>query len=544
MPGRRDLSDHEDVLRLPGGSTPHKSEKSGPRFHIAGIRLRGVVEDKHRGITRQGLEAVVAAMLGSSQTTSIGQLRDIADALTRYYRSKGYVLARAYVPRQTVDDGIVAISIIPGLLGDVKPVGNKRYGANILRKPFLPLLDRPVVRDRIETALLVLRDYPGLDSTGVFSRGSKPGAADLKVVVKREDPHELYLTVDNHGSEYLGKYRARADWIWNNPLGKADQLTVAGLYTLDPENSVYGALHYGIPWFPRKWRTPVLFGIGATYNQFDVGRRLAALGLHGETERAGLSMTRDFIRSRLFDLTGKLSFDRKRAQVKRKSQKLSQDDLSVAVGSLSVRAQDAAIFGLPGVSRANLDWSVGLPGFLGAMPAGGDPQSSRVGGSGDRSGGDFNKVRISFDRLQRLGRDVSVLVRLDGQWSNDLLVSLEQFPMGGPESVRAYPLSSFLTDSGYLGSLEVRLGTPFLKGAWRDVFDLSVFADYAKGRVNDPLPSDIDKVAMSGAGVGLTVNVSDRFRLVATAARPIGQRPPGYENDDSTQYYMSLSAQL
>ena len=68
-----------------------------------------------------------------------------------------------------------------------------------------------------------------------------------------------------------------------------------------------------------------------------------------------------------------------------------------------------------------------------------------------------------------------MLVRLDGQWSNDLLVSLEQFPMGGPESVRAYPLSSFLTDSGYLGSLEVRLGTPFLKGAWRDVFDLSVF---------------------------------------------------------------------
>lgn len=475
---------------------------------------------------------------------SLGVLQRIAATITRYYREHDYVLTQAFVPRQTVQNGIVEIRIVPGILGDVLPVGNKDYSDRMLRKAFKGLEDEPVTRSRLETALLVLRDFPGLEASGVFTRGTEPGTADLRLSVEAEDGHELFFTADDHGSEFLGEYRARVDWVWNNPIGFADQLTIGGLHTLDPENSFYGAFDYSFRAFPGDTSIPWLVGLGVSYNEFDIGQRLEALGLNGQTTRAGINISRNLVRSRTLDVALRVAFDRKRAEVLREDTALSQDDLSVLVGSLSMRTQDNGFFGQPGVTRLGFDWSGGLPDVFGAMPANGDPDSSRVSADGERAGGDFEKVNASLDRLQRLGRYVSVLARLRAQWSEDLLVSLEQFPLGGPESVRAYPLSAFLTDSGYFGSLELRLH-PFAssRGWWRGI-SISAFADHAEGDVNEPLPSDVDNVAMSGAGLGLTVDVGGRFRFVATAARPFGERAPGFEDEDSTQYFVSMSLRL
>ncbi len=540
-------------LELPEQSSPPEPDETGPRFRISGVRLKGALEDEDSGITLQVLDDIVSDHIDGSETMSLEQLRNIAADLTRFYRSRGYVLAQAFVPRQTVESGMVVIQIIPGLLGDVAPAKNKKYSTDTLRKPFRGLFDNPVIQHELETALLVVRDFPGLAASGVFTRGTKPGAANLKLLVEAEDRHEFFLNLDDYGSKFLGQYRARVDWVWNNPLGKADRLSIAGLHTVDPDNSLYGALDYTIPWFPGEWRTPLVLGLGVSHNEFDVGNQLEALGLNGTTKKAGLFLSRDFKRSRMMDLTGTLLFDRKHATTRREQRQLSQDDLSVFAGSLSLRAQDGAIFRQAGVTRASMDWSRGVGDFAGSMSAHGDPDSSRVGASGTKAGGDFDKVNLQLDRLQRLGDRFSMLLRLNGQWSDDLLVSLEQFPIGGPDSVRAFPLSTFLMDSGYFASAELAFDPPsdpyrtkssFLGRLWRDSFRFSVFVDYGEGEINEPLASDFEDVSMGGAGLGLRLNFTDRFQLLFSAARPFGTRPPGFEQEDSTQYYLAMSLRL
>ena len=56
---------------------------------------------------------------------SIGQLQEIADEVTRYYRARGLILSTAVIPVQTVTTGIVDIQIFVGRLGRVIAESNE-----------------------------------------------------------------------------------------------------------------------------------------------------------------------------------------------------------------------------------------------------------------------------------------------------------------------------------------------------------------------------------------------------------------------------------
>ncbi|MCK4707832.1 MAG: hypothetical protein KAU21_04385, partial [Gammaproteobacteria bacterium] len=50
---------------------------------------------------------------------TIGEIEEIAESITTYYRSHGFFLAKAFVPKQDVRDGIVGLTVLEGVLGKV-----------------------------------------------------------------------------------------------------------------------------------------------------------------------------------------------------------------------------------------------------------------------------------------------------------------------------------------------------------------------------------------------------------------------------------------
>jgi hemolysin activation/secretion protein len=167
--------------------------------------------------------------------------------------------------------------------------------------------------------------------------------------------------------------------------------------------------------------------------------------------------------------------------------------------------------------------------------------ASRLGASGE-----FDKVSLQVQRLQRLTQNTSVLLRVDGQYSDDPLVSLEQFSLGGPDSVRAYSVSEVLAERGGVASLELILGAPGLAKhaafggyTWGQVLQLSLFADYAKGWLNPPLLSaQEESVELSGAGGALQITVPGHLFARLEVATPLSNRPVG--NDRDPQFYFRL----
>ena len=51
---------------------------------------------------------------------TLGMIETVADTITRYYRERGFILAKAYIPKQKVRDGVVTLTLLLGELGDVK----------------------------------------------------------------------------------------------------------------------------------------------------------------------------------------------------------------------------------------------------------------------------------------------------------------------------------------------------------------------------------------------------------------------------------------
>lgn len=471
-----------------------------------------------------------------SRSLTIGRLQQIANEVTRYYRRRGFILARAYIPAQTVVDQMVVIQVIEGTLERVTVENNKRYGSELLQQPFAGMLGKPVVKGSIEGGLLRLTDYPGLTVFGVLKPGSEAGGSVLGLNVQRERAWEATLHADNYGSKYTGEYRLGVDAAWNNPTGAADMLSAHLIQTFSPNNGHYGSLNYQRPVFGAKNSV----GIGYAHYAFDLGADLAALGIQGTSDIADLYYRRSFARGRQFNNHARLSLSRKVAKVKPPID--STDNLTVIsleYGFDSVDTRHA------GVNSMSVQLAKGIGGLLGAMAAKDAPDSSRHGADGKQAGGDFAKLFVRFQRLQTLTRHQTLLLNINGQYSPDLLTSVEQLPLGGPGSVRAYPVSQLLVDKGVAGSLEWDVAAPgfaerpaFFNRTWGDILQLAVFADGACGWLNKPLSSERGNAYLRGMGVGLRFAVG-AFNARLDMARPIGSA--AVDAVDQTQFYGEMS---
>lgn len=522
-------------------------EDAGPRIRVNQIeldiesRLDALIDPDLRSLLNRSLTNHVIE--NQQQGFTIGRLENVANDVTDLLRDGGFILSLAYLPEQRVEDQTVSISVLSGKLEQVTVDGNNRYSVDRLLAPFDTLMGLPVVKGDVERSILAVRNYPGLSTSAVFSPGDALGGSKLTLRVS-EDPFDLALTADNHGTESTGENRLRADLYFNNLFGAADSLTANVLQTFDPAENTYGGLLYQVPMFGHNNR----LSLGYSRNSFEVAQGFAAgvgiggSNLTGETDIVSVGFTRNLRLARRSRMDFGVDIATKDAELLNLGFD-SGDKLSVI--SLDFSAEAVDDFGSGGINQLQIRYSQGLADFLGSMDEQGDGISTRRGGSGDQAGGDFGKVLARYQRLQRISASNSLLVRLEGQFSSDLLTSLEQVVLGGPNNVRAYPIAQFLVDEAAFASLEwiVDLNQLLGEGGGRTRFSLSFFGDYSLGVVNDPLPTEADDLDISGWGVGLSVSHTtesgNRFLLKVEGAEPITE--PDFIEPDGSQVFATLS---
>ncbi|MCG8325623.1 MAG: hypothetical protein MI673_08900 [Thiotrichales bacterium] len=435
---------------------------------------------------------------------TIGRLQEVADEVTRYYRQKGLILAQAVVPVQNVEEGVVDIQVFEGRLGRILVEANEMYSEEILRRPFENLVGQPITKGKVEAALLTLTDYPGLSVFGVFQPGLKVGTADIVLKVQEEKFYDIALRVDNHGTQETGRARFRTTIDWNNALSSSDRLTMTVQQSYRPKENVFKSLQY-----ERHFGTSWLFGGFWDANKFDVAGEFKEQQISAETENAGIWLRKSFLRSRLENFSAEVGLTRKESISKRAAAKRSRDILGVLSLKFDYDSVDTfdlmpamhdEEFRAGGINFAQLEILRGFNEFMGSMGSSGKASTlvtgfrpSRQGGSRKFAEGQFLKVFATASRLQTLRPNHSLLMRGELQWSDDLLVPMEQYSIGGAENVRAFPPAIALFDRAYFMSFEYIINAPFIADVpafgtrtWGEVLQLSLFYDHALGRLNDP----------------------------------------------------------
>jgi hemolysin activation/secretion protein len=480
-----------DLQQAPAIAAPQAAPLRQPRT-AAEAAQEGAVKAMVKSIAITGnqelptteLQPLVADLVGREQ--SLSQLNAAARRLTAYYRSRGYAVARAYLPAQDITRGAVTIAIIEGRVSGHSVKNGSRLSDERANAYFSQIKNGDVVKsEQIDRSLLLAQDTPGVGgSRATLQPGASVGTSELLVEVLPADAYSANVAVDNYGSRYTGEYRLSGNFSLASPLRIGDQLSVTALTS--GENLSFARVAYQLPMGADGLR------VGAAYfdTRYKLGKEFESLGAHGSAESASAFAAYPFIRSPLKNLSGTLSFEDKHLKDHvDATSTVTGKDVTVTSLGLSGNLQD----GLGGGGINNLDLTVAL-GKLRIASA----SALAIDAVSAQSNGHYTRLSYALSRAQSLGDAMQLSVAVAGQRASKNLDSSEKFSLGGINGVRAFPQSEATGDEGYKGTVELRrVLAPQVQGV--------IFYDFGSVTINkNPFgPAVSNNRHLAGAGFGI-----------------------------------------
>lgn len=506
---------------------PAMKAESGFKVAVKGFRVTGST-----AFQEKDLLALIADEVGREHTMS--SLDEVAAKVTRYYRSKGYFLATAYIPKQEVRDGIIEIAVMEGRVGRID---TRLKGARISQEIVDGVLGTAVksgdliTEQGLERGLLLLNDLAGVSVESTVQPGEAVGTADLVADVTSSGMVSGSVELDNYGSRYTGQQRVTGSVGLNSPFGIGDNLSLKGLES-DTGEMKFARLAYVAPvgYYGTK------LGVAYSDMQYKLGREFKSLKQHGTATVNSVFAFHPLVRSRNFNVLAQAGYDMK-----------SLSDKNDSAPSINDKDNNVMSLGLSGDSRdglggggMNLFSVVHYSGDLKLNTAAVRANDQSVG-NGLKTSGNFNKTNYSFSRLQAITDSLSLYMMVAGQAASKNLDSSEKFSLGGPNAVRAYPQGEHSADEAILYTGELRWVVPgFAATGLPGDLSLTGFYDYARGKLNkSPLAVNAatNTKDISGYGFGLNWGRAADFAVRATLAWRGPDRVTS-EPDTSTRFWL------
>lgn len=452
------------------------------------------------------LHDLVSNVEGHEQT--LQQLGEAVARITAYYHSHDYPMARAYIPAQTIHDGIVRVAVVEARYGQIRMTNHSLVKNDVVHSTLSGLQSgAQIEQNQLNRSLLLLSDLPGVSAASVIQPGEAVGTSDLVIDAGPTSQWNGNVAADNYGNRYTGRARAIGTLNWIDPLNRGDVLSVSALTTGNDMNNF--SLFYETQIGGEGTRA----GASSSTLSYKLGDSLYNIGGHGAAQVDSLWIKYPWQRSIDVNVYSQLQVDYKKLsdEIDTANIQTNRHINSVAF-SLNGDARDSLLAGA--VTTWSLAWKLGQLDFDNGAAQALDAQSARTEGS-------FMKWNGSYSRLQNLTPDTALFVALSAQLSNNNLDSAEKMVAGGAYTVRAYDMGAVSGDNGLLGNLELRqnLGNFGAAGLWQAV----AFIDSERVTVNqNTWTTETNSASLSGVGLGLNWSNSDGWHARVYAANPIG----------------------
>jgi len=458
-------------------------------------------------ISQDALQAALGDVAGKS--FDLAGLRSLAARISDFYRASGFPFARAVLPPQDLQQGVLRIEIIEGRYGLVQAqVEGSEAGAQATQATlFLGSLKPGAVIESaaLERAALLLDDLPGIKTAPVIRPGTQVGTGDLIVQVSRDKRFTGDVGLDNAGNRYTGQIRARANLNLNSPFMLGDQIRINTL--VSDEELWLGALGYSLPLGASGLRG----NGGYSHTSYVLAKDFSYLQANGTAVVASAGLSYPLVRSQKTNLTliGIYQAKDLRDNTDFFSLRESKSSQSVPV-ALQFDHRDSV--GGGGITYGSVGWT---PGKHKPGPAAKDEFNTRGG---------FNKFNLNLVRLQTLPAGFSLMGSISLQAASKNLDTSEKMGLGGASGVRAYPTNEAIGDEGVLAQLELR----YSAGPYAPY----VFVDGGSIKTNAKPVAGDNKRSLSGGGVGVRYQRNAWSADAALAWRGTGGAPQADTSGD------------
>ena len=431
-----------------------------PRFQIDKFTVRGATL-----ITPGELQLILAPYIGKDK--DFGDVQKALEALEKAYTSKGYSAVQVILPEQQIDSGEVEFDVVEARIGKVVVEGNKYFDeANI--RASLPQVQQGRAPNifQISDNLRVANENPAKQTTVLLRSGAEEGQVDAVVRVADERPNKLSVTLDNTGTQQTGIFRVGFGYQ-NSNLWNRDHVLNAQYVTAPNDDDrtnrlgLYPSKHvlivggqYRIPLY----RQGDTLDFTAGYSNVNSGVVANLFNISGSGSIFGARYNRNL--DKIGDLEHKLSYGldwRAYQSVVRQIGVAGAGlvpDVTVHPISLTYAGayrkseSDSNFFvsasqNLPGGNDAGTGAFQGDPLVTPARPPAREGANPR-----------YFVTRWGFNHNRALPRDWQFRWGMSGQLTRDMLISGEQFGIGGADSVRGFLEREIINDNGYRGTFE------------------------------------------------------------------------------------------
>jgi hemolysin activation/secretion protein len=425
----------------------------------------------------------------------------VRSRITELYVNRGYITSGAYVPEQDFQDGgEVKIAVVEGGLEAIEIKGNRRLNTGYLRSRIANAAKAPLNREELLEGLQMLRLDPLLSNlSATLEGGSRPGQSVLSVTVQEAASFATQVSLNNNRSPSVGTFKRGVQLSEGNLLGLGDSVSLGYSNTRGSNAWDFG---YSIPITPQD--TTLSFNLG-TSNSKVVEAPFDVLDINSKSRYYELSLRHPLVKKTTAELALGLTFSRRESETSLGIDDIGPFPLSPGADDQGRTRVSALRFFQEYTKRSDrqvlafrsqLSW--GLNAF-GATANRGDVPDSQ-----------FFTWRGQAQWVRLIGQDAESLLLLRGevQFADRPLLSVEQFGLGGVDTVRGYRQDALLTDGGLFGSAEVRLPIARIK-SWDSTLSLAPFLEvghaWNRGRDNPAVST------LLAGGLGLRWRIGDRF---------------------------------
>ncbi|MBR6356077.1 MAG: ShlB/FhaC/HecB family hemolysin secretion/activation protein [Alphaproteobacteria bacterium] len=501
-----------------------KVEKTSERAKPSEYKTKGVYIEKievpaSEILTAEEIDAIT--MDYEHANVTMAGLKEMIDRINEFYLDKGYVTARAYLPEQTIENGVLKVALLEGKVGDVTVEGN-RWTKEVHIRERLDMNEGEIFNiQKLENNMLVYNRYnDNITLKGDLNAGKKEGTTDVKIQVAEKVPYHLTVVADNAGRKTIGKNRAGLIAQHDSLFGYRDKLS-AGVYA--NRYSMTPFVDYNIPVNKYDGR----LGASFSHNEAEIGHgAYKEFNIESRSQNYSLYYIHPLIRELHKELNSVTSFTYKRAVTSFDGNDLYEDKIPELKTGLNFRYDTER-----GVWYFGQSVSYAAPWF-----------QNRI---------DYWKFEGNFSRLHDFGHRFLGYFRGNYQYiPQDIIPYADQMSAGGFGTVRGYSQGLLTAKSGYqlgaelyfpLGPEEIYIkNKPYRTDEYVRPF---VFTDYAalypyKGSGSGAEGFNNSDILLS-AGAGMRFQLP--YNIVLKAAYGVPLRHNKYETHHGGDWSLELS---
>jgi hemolysin activation/secretion protein len=462
--------------------------------------------------SNEKLDEIVRPWVGREIT--LDDLEEARRQVTLLYINAGYINSGAVIPDQDVSGGEVRIQVVEGKLTAVR-VNDQTPGR-------LPRLRAGLVADRVRVGsgnplnvgqlkdeLELLRQNPNVKRVNAELRPEPtPGESSLDLAMEANNPFHLQFLFNNRRPPSVGSNKLELAASDTNLTGNADPLSVH--YTIlrgDFDSLEYAgtdeySIDYSIPF------TPVETSFFVAFSRTDnpvVEEQFRTLDIASRTTDVSFGLRQPIIRRPEQTLALTLGFAFRETDSSLLGQPFSFTSGAIdGVSKVSAirLGQEYSVSSQTQAFSVRSTFSFGIDAFDATLHA--DP---------DLADSHFVSWLGQGQYVRRLGdKGWQLIARATAQFANEPLLSPEQIPVGGFDSVRGYRENTYVRDNAVFGTLELRV--PVIEKSGQTIVDLATFADLGQAWDVHPQANTRRFEMIGSAGVGILAHPEEHVDFV------------------------------